>query len=392
MTKTIITFTLFILTWNICYSQTDCDFAYRGTVMARSTEWNQFKIHLESQLREVKNQNDSIIIVLDTNNWIIQNNYGKSQPYIFGLTYKDSIVKNQEHSVYYINNLSLKTTNFLMTSLYNSDYSWNMNNIQLKRSSAFYNVNLEKKLEIFIYDFEVEKRYDISTTTFGSRLGYSDSAIYVYVNEKRANISGIKFRKGDIVSISKSGAFRHNAQILNYIYPPDSGQIFYQQFYNGSYLIKSNFVRHEFINCEHIYYYKYYIYDIGKKIIDSLFCKQIRFGSGNLPEIKNNHSRLVVHNQDYFKMYSNDGNIYTWTNSDWIKNIPLLETVQNKSFLLHGDTLYVVVETPTSSTLNSKMTLNNMTINRNSTHYQTILAFDIFTNRFIGYPTIRIDN
>jgi hypothetical protein len=279
-----------------------------------------------------------------------------------------------------------------MTSYFNSEYGWTHKMVPLKKASLFYNVNLEKKREFIIYDYKYEKRFDISTSTFGSRLGYSDSSIYVYIEEKRANINGSKFKKGDIVSISKNGAFKQNAKVLNYIYPPDSGQHFYQQFYNGVYLIKGNFLRHEFINCEHSYYYKYYIYDIDKKIIDSINCKQISFGTGNLPEIKNDQGRLIVYNQDYFKIYSNKGNVYSWTTNQWSNNYPILETEYNKCFLLVGDILFFIVDIPTLSNSIVKTTLNNMILNNKSPHYQTIFAFDIIKNRFIGYPTIKLEN
>jgi hypothetical protein len=129
MTKTIFIFTLMFLTWNICYSQADCDYVFSRTAIARPTEWNQFKIELKLQLKEVKNHNDSIIIVLDTSNsnkWIIHNNHKLNEPKIFELLYKDTIINKRERSIYYSKNLISKSTNVLMTSYYNSEYCWNM--------------------------------------------------------------------------------------------------------------------------------------------------------------------------------------------------------------------------------------------------------------------------
>lgn len=393
MKKTAFILTVFILTWKISISQTDCDYIYTRQVIARPIVWNQFEINLELQLRGIKIQKDSIVMVLDTSsrmNWIIHNNYSLSESSLFALSSKDTIVKTKKQRIYSIENLSKNESKIFMTSYFAPDYFWYPELVQLKNSSLFYNTNIGGEREFMIFDYSDEKKYSIKSTSFGERIGNSDTSIFIQVDDRKAKISGSKFSKGKVVSISKNGAFIHSGKTLDYLSPLDGRVNSYSQFYNGTFLINRKYLKHERINCEDFYYYKYYIYK-ERSIIDSIECTQKGLGDGNLPEYSNNLGRLVIKNKDYLKIYSKDKMTYLWLNSYWSEKIEILKEAQYKEYLILGDTLYVITQNQTPLLLTDKTTLNKMALDSHSTNHQTILAFDILNNTFIGYPTIIVD-
>lgn len=154
--------------------------------------------------------------------------------------------------------------------------------------------------------------------------------------------------------------------------------------------MKRIFLKQVSFNCEKTNYYRYLIYN-RQNIIDSIDCKQMVFGNGDIPETTNNRNRLIIYNQDYFKIYSNDRMEYQWQKKYWLEKIEILKEENDKNYFLLGDTLYIVIKTQTRIPLDTRTTLNGFIIDSSSTDYQTILAFDILNNKFIGYPTTIID-
>ncbi len=392
LTKIINILLLLTLTYNSCYSQSDCDYVYTRQARTYLTKWNRPYIYLNDDLRKIKTLNDKIILLLDTtynSDIIIHTNYSPEKPELFTLPIKDSIsVDGHRHSNYFINDRVKNESILLATSRLPSEYNQEIS--ILKNSFVLYNIGLEKKAEIVLHNFETKSTTHFQTDNFPIEIGNSDTSIFLYINKKNIKISGTKYRKGEIVSLSQNGIYRQ---------PPikhtgfDTFAISFRPFHNGQYTLKNKFLRQEIIDCDKIDYFRFFVCN-KQQAIDSIDCFDKHFGKNSLPKVENSYNRLLVYNDNFFKSYLPNGDIYIWEQKYWSDKLEILNISEPQNYFLVGDTLFIIRQVDlkklSSSIQFDSLTLNKIPLDKTSTDFQVVLAFDISKNKFLGYPLIKI--
>ncbi len=387
MTRSTIILTLFFLTFIKVKAQSDCDYKYTRQAIDHVIKWNQFNIDLSSQLLDIKEEGTKSILSIDTytkDKWIIYNNYLKSKGGPYELTFSDSIDKNQRIRKYYIKDIVNHISFPLMTSTFAPDYLYLPDFYKLNNLICFYNIKKHEKYEIVFFDLEDKKVYTIETNSISGHIGKSDTSVFVRIQDKFSQIGNQTFKKGELVSISKKGS---NSVVVFDNIKTDSTL----KFCNNLFSVQEVLTKQETKDCVKTDHYLTYI-STKEKRIDSIAFNIVHFATNDIPKIDFTLDQLTIYNSDFFKVYYPNGDINSWDSKYWTDELEILQKCKDKNYLLINNKLFVVVHTDrtkqTAILGETEHTLNNISIDKSSTDYQTILIFDIRKNEFIGYPTI----
>ncbi len=342
---------------------------------------------LPSKLLDIKVVGEKTILSIDTStkqNWIIYNNYSQSKGGPYELIFSDSIYKKQKIRKYSIRDLNNQSSFHLMYSTFAPDYLYLPDFDILKKLICFYNINKYKKYEIVFFDLEDKKVYTIPTNTISGNIGKSDTSVIFRIQEKVAQIGVQTFKQGELVSISKNGTY--NVSVIDNR-TTDSNR----KFYNKTFSVQEVLLKQETNDCVKTEHYKTYM-STNEKLIDRINFQVVDFATNDIPKIDFKIDKLIVQNNDFFKVYYPNGEINSWDNIYWTNKLEILQKCTDKNYLLIENKLFVIVHTDlTKQKLiqsENEYTLNKLIIDKSSTDIQTILIFDIRSNEFLGYPAI----
>ena len=379
--------TLLLLTFLKVEAQTNCDYIYTRTKIDHVIKWNQFNIDLSSQLIDIKEVGAKTILSIDTSskdNWIIYNNYSQSKGGPYQLTFSDSIFKKQKIRKYSIRDLNNQSSFPLMYSSFAPDYLYLPDFDILEKLICFYNINKYKKYEIVFFDLKDKKVYTIPTNTISGNIGKSDTSVIFRIQDKVAQIGIQTFKQGKLVSISKNGTYN----VLVFDNRTTDSNL---KFYNKTFSVQEVLLKQEPNDCVKTEHYKTYI-STNEKLIDSINFQVVDFATNDIPKIDFKLDKLIVQNNDFFKVYYPNGEINSWDNKYWTNKLEILQKCTDKKYLLIENKLFVIVHTDLTKhkliQSENEYTLNKLIIDKSSTDIQTILIFDIRRNEFLGYPTI----
>jgi len=252
--------------------------------------------------------------------------------------------------------------------------------------------NNKWKISVFDYKKSTVSFYDL---TAREPLGYNDTCIFLTPSDFKFQKK--KYRSGSIISLNENGI-----QIIKPVFKKHRSFDYNGFFFSNTYKVSKHFLYSVEKDCnteDHISIKITY----NDNDVDSFEVIQNYFSR---PFIQVSSDTLICHSgNDYwgnstneiYKKYYKTNFIAEWNQSIWVDSFPILRD-NLTSYYNSGDLLLLKVKCFSKNmkgliSIEEKLfTLNNVPLKPESKYYYLVLAFNIKTNKFIGYPTFEFTN
>ncbi len=344
---------------------------------------------LENSLVNVKSINNKFVVVIDTleskdytfKKYISENDY-------LVLSHELDSYNNKEQNFLniYVTDRKTNTKYFLTSSFFlyeNQLYYFAL----LKQTKCFIlaTVNKARKREITFFNYLDKKvsKYEISQHF--EILGNNDSSIFIHNAFSKFKINGKRFKKGSVLNISSNGIKTLSVSAKDIKYENYAPVYFYNEAFFVQYKALSKLPMNSSIE---VFYQLNILHK--NKVLDSIFGIDDYNSSNIKTYITYFDNQLSVFSPSYYKLYTKD-TCYTWDYNNWINKIEGLKK-QTNDYFLKGDTLFLTKEIQISDSIGfnkeTNQTFNNIQLTKVANFFQLVMAFNIKTNEFLGYPEI----
>lgn len=303
------------------------------------------------------------------------------------------LLNNKDFGIYSIDSAYYQNV-FIKNILLNKSYSMGCGKeeyaIALKNCYIrfFTEPNNEWKISVFDFKKSLVSYYDLAAT---EPIGYNDTCIFVAPSDFKFKKK--KYRRGSIISLNENGI-----QVIKAVNKKYSSFDYNNVFYSNTFKVTKTFLYKVEKDCsteDHISI-KITYNDI---IVDSFEVIQNYFSN---PFIHVTSDTLICHSgNDYcgnstnetYKKYYKTNFIGEWKQSNWVDSFPVLKD-NLINYYNTGDLLLLRVKCYSKNTKGLKnlegtlLTLNNVPLKPESKFYYLVFAFNLKTNKFLGYPTI----
>ncbi len=307
------------------------------------------------------------------------------------------ILSNKNFGIYSIDSAYYQNV-FIKNISLNKSYSMGCGkeeySIALKNCYVRFYTEPSNKWRISIFDY---KKSAVSFYDLVARepVGYNDTCIFITPSDFKFQKK--KYRRGSIVSLNENGI-----QIIKPVFKKYSSFPYNSVFFSNTYNVSKHFLYKVEKDCsteDHISIKITY----NDNVVDSFEVIQTYFSN---PFIQVTSDTLICHSgNDYwgsstnetYKKYYKTKLIGEWKQSIWVDSFPVLKD-NLTSYYNTGDLLLLKVKCFSKNINGIKniegklFTLNDIPLKTESKYYYLVLAFNIKTNKFLGYPTIEFTN
>lgn len=367
------------------YQKELADYSYQ-TFSIKKRAHPYFK--LENGLINVKSINNKFVVVIDTfeSNDYTFKKYVSENDYLVLSHELDSSNKEQNFINSYVTDRKTNTKYYLTSSFF--FYENQLYYFALLRQTdccILATVNKARKREITLFNYQDKKvsKYEISRHF--EILGNNDSSIYIHNAYTKFEINGKRFKKGSVLNISSNGIKTLSVSTKDIKYENYAPIYFYNEDFSVQYKALSKLPMNSNIE---VFYQLNILHK--NKVLDSIFGIDDYNSSNIKTYITYYDNQLSVFSPSYYKLYTKDI-CYTWDYNNWLNKIEGLKR-QTNDYFLKGDTLFLTKEIQISDNIGfnkeTNQTFNNIQLTKGATFFQLVMAFNIKTNEFLGYPDI----
>lgn len=278
--------------------------------------------------------------------------------------------------------------------LFHQSWNYGIYAISLKNCSISSFVDFKGKRQLAVLDYATSA---ISTYNISGRnpIGYDEASLYLAPHDFK--FENKKYKNGTIISLNEKG-LKIVKPVVEKHQSFDVNTVFYTNTFNVT---------------------KFLLYHVSKDChTESHIGIRIRHKDdvvdsfevvGNSPSVPNVHvanDTLIFHwtvspseksTNDIYKKYYKSTLLGEWKQSIWADSFPVLNG-NSISYYNVGDLLLLKVNCFSRDERGLKkmdgvsFTLNNIPLRAESKYYYLVLAFNINTNKFLGYPTVELTN
>jgi hypothetical protein len=366
-------------------------------VCGRSTadiKYNYPNFTLKKNLNNIIQKENIITLIIDTSKISLNNIFDdviqyKSNQSNFRFThfYKDSF--GYDSALLCVNMLrdNINNKTYYLTTSLNRYEIYSQNAYYLENCFVLFHLSVDKKFVISVFSYKT-----LTTSTFNIWfpivVGYSDSSIFIQtISDTKINKKKIK--TGSILSVNENGFEIYKDKPMPYIYSYKSSILFL----SNKYSVNRKFIKEIHNDCKTLEINLVYIKN-QTDVIDSFHYDFRPWGTDI--NIDYNSDKLILDNSNsFFKVYDKEKIVYDWESTSWLDSLKILQ-LPNRSFFYYNDILFLEFVCSESYALgltpDKTKTLNNIPFDKTATDYKLIIAFDLKTKSFLGYPKITFHN
>jgi hypothetical protein len=254
--------------------------------------------------------------------------------------------------------------------------------------------DISNRWRFSVFDFKKSavSFYDLSTREI---IGYNDTCIFVSTADLKFQKK--KYRQGSIVSLNENGI-----QIIKPVFKKNGSFDYNRIFFSNTFNVNKHFLYRVEKDCNvesHFSIkitYKNNLVD-SFEVITNYFFEPIIELAGDTLIFHSGNDYLGNSMNEIYKKYYKTNFIGEWKLSNWTDSFPILKD-NLKSYYNIGDLLLLKTKcfSKNIKELKSKdeklFTLNDVQLKQESKYYYLVMAFNIKTNKFLGYPTVYFTN
>lgn len=325
-------------------------------------------------------QNGSILIKVDTLNLKVD-------------SINPQLLNNQRYGIYSIDSSGYQNV-FIKELLSNISYTIGCGNeayfIELKNCYIRFYTMPNNKQQVAVFNFNTSKvaYYELPV---GAPIGYNDTCVFMYSGAFKLNKQ--KYKSGTIIALNENGI-----QIIKPALRKSNFFNYNTVFYSNTYKVSSAFLYKVDKDCsteDHfsikISYNNYFVDSF--EVIQQYYTKPFIQVKGDTLICNSGFDYYGSSTNGTYKKYYKTALLGEWNQSYWVDSFPVLKE-NYSNYYNTGELLLVSEKCYVNNTLGLKdidgivFTLNNVVIKPESTFYFLVLAFNIKTNEFLGYPTV----